>query len=116
MVGHELIERTRAGDEDRDACLAPPAGAAHLLPGGGDRAGVAGQDRNVQPTDVNAEFERIGAHHAQHLTGAQAGLDVAPLSGQIAAAVAAYSLQRTTALAERLAQRREQELDGDARL
>ena len=32
----------------------------------GDRARVAGQDRDVERADVDAELERVGGHHAAH--------------------------------------------------
>ena len=44
------------------------------------------------------------------------GLDVAPLRGQVAAAIAADPLEWAAALAEGLAQRGQQQLHGDARL
>src|SRR3990172_13104108 len=106
MVGDELVERARPGDEDGHAGLAPPARPAHLLPRRRDRARVAREDGDVQPTDVDAQLQRIGADDAQHFACAQAGLDVAPLSWEVAAAVAADPLQRTATLAERLAQAR----------
>ena len=113
-VSYELIDRARAGDEDRHACLAAATGATHLLPGRRDRARVTGQDRRIQAADVDAQLERIRRHHAEDLAAAQPGLDIAPLRGQVAAAVAANSLERATSFAEGLAQAGQQQLDRDA--
>ena len=70
--GDELVDGPRARDEDRDARFAAATGAAHLLPGRRDRARIARQDRRIQPTDVDAQLERVGADHAEHIARAQA--------------------------------------------
>ena len=38
-----------------------PSGPSHLLPGRGDGARVARQDRGIEPADVDAQLERVGA-------------------------------------------------------
>ena len=96
-----------------------PRGVArttHLLPGRGDRAGIAGQDGRVETADVDAELERVRRHHSEHFARTQPGLDLAPLGGEVAAAIAANSLARPATLAECLAQRGEQQLHRHARL
>ena len=90
-------------------------GAAELLPGRRDRSRVAGQDRDIEAADVDAELERVGGHHAEHLAVAQPVLDRAPLGRQVAAAVAADATARAVALAQRLAQAGQQQLDRDPR-
>jgi len=56
VVDDVLVDRRARRDEDADARLAPPARPAELLPGRGDGAGVAGEDRDVEGTDVDARI------------------------------------------------------------
>ena len=65
-------------------------GSAGLLPGGGDGAGVAGQDGGLELADVDPELERSGGHHGIDLTIPQTLLDRAPFERQVAAAVTAH--------------------------
>ena len=102
-------------DEDRDARALAPARPAELLPRRRDRARVAGQDRDVQAPDVDAELERIGRDDAEDLAVAQPSLDRPALRRQVAAAVAADATARPVALAQRLAEAGQQQLDRDAR-
>ena len=89
VVDHIPVDRRRRRDDDGDARLSPPPGPPHLLPRGGDGARVAGQDRDVEAADVDAELQGVGGHDAQDLAVAQATLDRPSLRGQVAAAVAA---------------------------
>ena len=66
-----------------------PAGAPQLLPRARHRAGIAGEDRDVQRADVDAELQRVGGDDAEDLAVAQAALDRPALRGQVAAAIAA---------------------------
>ena len=59
-----------------------------MLPGRGHRPGIAGQHRDVEPPDVDAELERVRRHHAQHVAGAKAALHLAAAVRQVTAAVA----------------------------
>ena len=105
-VGGDVpVEGSGARDEDGHADLLPSAGPADLLPGPGDGARIAGDDRHVEPPDVDAQLQGGGAHDAQDLPGAQAGLDGAPLRRQVAAPVAAHAVDGPAALAELLPQR-----------
>ena len=54
----------RRGDEDGDGDSRAAAGAAHLLPGAGDRAGIAGQHGGLEPADVDAQLQRVGGDDA----------------------------------------------------
>ena len=56
-------------------------------------AGVSGHHARIERADVDAQFQRIGRHHAADAAVAQAALDFAPLAGQIAAAIAANRLR-----------------------
>ena len=87
MTDDELVYRRRGGDQDRQRQFVGAAGAARLLPAGGDRAGKAGHHRCIQPADVDAQLQRVGRHHAEQRPVAQAALDPAPLVRQIAAAI-----------------------------
>ena len=98
MRRHVLVDRIAGRDEDGRARLEASAGAPDALPGRGDRSRVAGQDGGVEPTDVEAELERVRAHDAEHLAAAQSALDGAPLGRQVAAPIAAHPADRTTAL------------------
>ena len=97
---HELVDRPGAGDQDGGRGFQPSPRPAHLLPGRGDGARVAGQDRCVQAADVDAQLQRVGRHHAEHFTRPQPGLDLAPLGGQVAAAVSADALVRPKSFAQ----------------
>jgi hypothetical protein len=64
-----------ARHEDRDAGLPAAPGPADLLPRRGDVAGISRQHGDVQPADVDAELERVGAHDTEDLACPQASLD-----------------------------------------
>jgi len=62
---HEiLVHRPVRPIKKAQGLLFAAAAAAGLLPGAGDAAGVAGQNRGIQVADVDAQFQRIGGHHA----------------------------------------------------
>src|SRR5260370_19782238 len=82
MPDDELVEGRARSDEDADRPR-PAAGAAELLPGRRDGAGIADQDRALQAADVDAELQRVRAHHPVDLSAAQAGLDLAPVQRQV---------------------------------
>ena len=82
-----LVERRARRDEDADALGAPPPGAAEALPRRRDRARVAGAHHGVELADVDPELERVRGDDAEDLAVAKAPLDVAPLLGEVAAAV-----------------------------
>src|SRR5262245_12937630 len=75
---HELVERGAGSDHDRGRGASATARPPRLLPERGDRAGVAGEHRDVEMADVDAELERVGGHDAEHLARAQALLDGSP--------------------------------------
>ena len=115
MVDDVLVDRRSRGDQDRHARSLPPAGPAELLPGRRDGSRVAGKDRDIEATDVDAELERVGRDDAEDLAVAQAVLDRPSLGRQVAAAVAADAAARAVALAQGLAQAGQQQLDRDPR-
>ena len=85
-----LVHRRGGGHQHRQADRRAPPGTAGLLPGRGDRAGKAGQDRDVQPADVDAQFQGVGGHDPQNLPLPQAPLDGTPLVGQVPAPVGGH--------------------------
>ena len=87
MSRHVLVQRRRVGDENGERRLVAATGATHLLPGAGQRARVAEQHGRVQPADVDSQLEGVGRGDGAHASAAQAGLDGAPLAGQVAAAI-----------------------------
>ncbi len=111
MVDDVLVDRRTGGDEDGDARSLPSTGATELLPRRRDRTRIAGQDRHVQAADVDAQLERIRRDDAEDLAVAQTAFDRPPLGGQVAAAIAAYPAARPVALAQRLAETGQQDLD-----
>ncbi len=103
-------EATKHGE--REAVAA--AGAADLLPGAGERAGEAGEDRGVEAADVDAELQRVRRDDTANTAVAEATFDRPTLVRQIAAAVALDFRRVADALLQRLAQVAEQQLDADA--
>ena len=88
-MGHDVaVERVGERDEDgqRFAVLAP--GAADPLPRGGERAGIADEDADVEAADVDPGLERRGADDPFELAGEEAAFDLAPFLRQVAGTVA----------------------------
>ena len=77
---HVLVQRRRVGDEDGERRLVAAAGAAHLLPGAGQRARIAEEHGGVEPADVDPQLEGVGGDDAAHASAAQAGFDGAALA------------------------------------
>ena len=73
--------------------------------------GIAGEDGDVEPADVDAQLEGVRRDHAEDLAVAQTALDRPALGREVAAAIAADPRARPEVLAECLAQRREHDLD-----
>jgi len=110
-----LVHGCPRRDEDRDAGALATPGPPELLPGRGDGPGIAREDGGIQPTDVDAEFEGVRRDDPEDLAVTQSALDRPPLGGQVAASVAADPAARPVALAQRLTQPGEQDLDRDPR-
>src|SRR5262249_47016763 len=90
MGDHELVQRRAGRHEERSRSAAAASGASGWLPERREAARMAGEHRDVEMTDVNAELERVGGDDAQYLALAQPLLD-RPASGrQIAAAIATH--------------------------
>ena len=86
-LAHEvLVERVLAGHQ-HGVAVPGPAGPAPALPQARDRAGEAGDERDVEAADVDAELERLRRDHGVELVVEQAPLDVAALLGRVAGAV-----------------------------
>ena len=63
------------------------------MPTAGDRAGIINEQRDIERTDVDAEFERVGRYDGADRSLPQSLLDGAAAVWQIAAAIAADSLR-----------------------
>ena len=87
MVHEECVERLVAGHQHAERLLAGPAGAAELLLQRGPGAGEPDADDGVQTGHVDAELERVGAREAEQVAVTQSLLELAPLLGEVAAAV-----------------------------
>ncbi len=115
MLDDVAVDRTAAGDQDRHARPAAASGASHLLPGGRDRARIAGQNRDVELADVDAQFQGVGGDDAEQLSVAQAAFHGPTLGGQVPSPIAADPTARPIAEAERLAQSGEHQLHAHPR-
>ncbi len=110
VADDELIDRRAAGHEHRRRSRRAAAGAAGALPGGGDRARIAGHHRHVERADVDAQLERVGRDDRAHLPVAQPALDLAPPVRQVAAAIAADHVGRSRRPVKRILQVGRQDL------
>ena len=72
----------------------PPALRPDLLPEGGPGAGEPGHQHGVEAAHVDPELERVGRRQPQQLARAQPLLDLAPLLGEVAAAVGRHGRGR----------------------
>ena len=88
MVDDVLIERRARRHHHRHRHSAAASGASDALPGRRDRSGITGKHRDIETADIDAEFQRVGGHHAANPPVSQAALDLTPLIRQIAAAIA----------------------------
>src|SRR5204863_260724 len=67
-VRHEvLIERVGLRDEDDERFAVLPPHTADPLPGRHDAAGVADEDADIEPADVDAELEGARRHDADEI-------------------------------------------------
>ncbi len=114
MLDDVPIDRPAAGDQHRHAGALPATRPPHLLPGGGDRTRIPGENRDVELADVHAELESVGAHDAEQLAAAQPTLHRPPLGWQVSTAIAADLGSGAVARAQRLAKGREHKLDADS--
>jgi hypothetical protein len=56
VLDHVPVDRTTSCDQDRDARPQAATGPTHLLPGGRDGTGVAGEYRDVELAYVDAQL------------------------------------------------------------
>src|SRR6267143_3183873 len=111
MIHQVLVQRAARGDVDRGCGAAPATRPADLLPGAGDRARIAAQDRGIEMTDVDPELQGVGTDDTSHRSIAQTVFDLASLQRQIPAAIAANRACLTETICQRLLQVAEQDLD-----
>jgi hypothetical protein len=90
MVRQVVVQRVVAGDEDDQRLLVRPPGPARLLPERGEGARIPGEHDGIETGDVDAEFQGVGRGHAEQIAGRQRPFQLAPLLGQVAAAVGVH--------------------------
>ena len=110
MTDDELVERRARRDEHADRA-GPAARAPQLLPGRRDGPRIADQHCALQASDVDAQLQRVGAHHASDVSVAKPRLDLAPVQGQVAGAIPAHAARGVEARIEVLPQIAEHHLD-----
>src|SRR5207247_11318797 len=93
----------------------PSPGPARLLPGGGDAPRIAKEHGRVEAPDVDAQLEGARGDDTEHRPVAQPALDLTPLQGEIAAAVAADHPFGPGPRLQRVLEVRDQHLRGQAR-
>ena len=114
VVDDVLVEGAGRGHEDHQALAAPPPGAPGLLPGAGNGTGIAAEHASVELADVDAQFQRVGGNHGEDVSRAQFAFDLAPLRGQVAAAIAAHAAGVAERVAHHVLQIAHQHFHGEA--
>ena len=89
VLDDELVDGGRVRHQHRRRGSAAASRPSRLLPGGGDRSRVAGDHRDVEAADVDAQFQRVRGDDAEDAPVLDAVLDLPPLLRQVSAAVAA---------------------------
>ena len=112
----KLVERCAARDEDRSRSAAAAAGPSCSLPGGRNRAGIAGHHADVERADVDPEFQRVRRDDGADAALAQPLLNLATPLRQVAPSVAADLLARARRSLEIVLQIRRQDLGGQTAL
>src|SRR5512143_2608965 len=79
MVGEELVERARGGDQHRDGRFETAPRATRLLPRRSDGARVADEDRRAQPADIDAQFQRVCGNDSFYRSVSESFFDLATL-------------------------------------
>ncbi len=87
VVDQVGVERVVAGDQHPQGVAGATSGPPQLLPERGAGAGEADHQDGVEAGDVDAELERVGGGQPDQLAAAQLVLELAPLLGEVAAAV-----------------------------
>ena len=88
MIDDELIERSARRHQHPDRHAAAAAGAADALPRRSDRSGITRQDRNIEASDIDPQFQRVGRNNTTDVAVSQSALDPAALVRKISAAIA----------------------------
>ena len=86
------VERVVGRDEHGERLLARAPRPARLLPQAGPPPGPAGHDDGVEPADVDPELEGVRRRQPAQRPRAQPALELAPLLGEVAAAVGRHAL------------------------
>src|SRR5450759_2561171 len=94
MMGQELVERVGCGDENRHCRVTPTTGPTRLLPRGSDGTGIANEQRCLQPSYINTQFEGVGGNHQPYASVTQTLFDSTALGRGIARPVTANGRQQ----------------------
>ncbi len=92
VVSQELVERVGRGDENCHSRVISAARSTRLLPGGGDGAGIADEQRCLQTADINTQFKGIGGNYHSDASVTQAFFDFAALGREITGTITANCL------------------------
>src|SRR5437868_7134296 len=110
MLDDVLIERRARSDQNGQGGTLPTSSSAGALPGGSDRAWIAGHYHCIQRPDIDSELERVGGDHCPDFALSELSFDLAALAWQIAAAISADPVARQGSPLARVAQILQQNL------
>ena len=88
------VQRIRSGDQDRERVPARAPCSSCLLPQPREGAGEAARHDGVDPRDVDAELEGIGAGDPLELAALQPGFQPASVVGEVAAPIGGHQARR----------------------
>ena len=113
-----LVERVVEADQHGERGIIAAARAPGLLPQAGDGAGIADQQRRVQPAHVDPQLQRGGRRHAQQPAAEQLPLDAPALLRQVAGPIRRDAFRqpgRRLVAPQRVASIAQQQFGDDAR-
>src|ERR1041385_7798239 len=87
ILNNELVERRARSHQQRGGTPFAASCPAGALPGGSNSSRIASHHRNVETSDVDSQFERVGGNDTKQPPFTQVALNLAPLKRQIAAPV-----------------------------
>ena len=112
----KLIDRRTRRHQHRRRSPRPSPRAARSLPCGGDGSRVAGHNRHVEGTDVDAELQRAGGHHAPYVPIPQTTFNLTPSQWEISPAVSTNDLRSAGRSGKRVLHVRRQNFGGQPAL
>src|SRR5262252_649956 len=94
MLDDILVERRARGHQHGRRRALPPSGTAGPLPGGRNRARVAGHHHRIERPDVDPQLERIGGRDGPDLAIPKPALDLPAFARQVTATIPAHAFTR----------------------